>query len=205
MIYLLQATTDKKSLANVNSIVKKANSKLEELNGELQEINAYLLSSSAASAASTGGTASTGANNNSVTSRWSSLVRCVVIRNDVEMHTRECRRVPVQVHHVRGRWVGDLFRDLFSPMSGFGWFQPVVYGMKHSVDYLALSAAFASQYVGFTPYYLLVKRFHLLHLYNSMRIKLRTLSYVADDTPLRITSEAATYVALIQQHDENTH
>jgi len=122
-IYLLQATTDKKSLANVNSIVKKANSKLEELNGELQEINAYLLSSSAASAASTGGTASTGANNNSVTSRWSSLVQSLVIRNDAEMHTSACRRVPVQVHHVRVGGFVFFFRDIcFHPcltLAGF--------------------------------------------------------------------------------------
>ena len=40
---LRKATTDKKSLANVNSIVKKANTKLEDLNQELQEVNAYLL------------------------------------------------------------------------------------------------------------------------------------------------------------------
>ena len=133
-IYLLQATTDKKSLANVNSIVKKANSKLEELNGELQEINAYLLSSSAASAASTGGTASTGANNNSVTSRWSSLVQSLVIRNDAEMHTSACRRVPVQVHHVRvGGFVFFSQRYLFSPMSDFGLFQPVLYSVTLAV------------------------------------------------------------------------
>ena len=67
-VYSLQATTGKKSLADVNSVVKKANSKLEELNGELQEINTYLLSSSAAS--TTGGsTSSSGANNNSVASK----------------------------------------------------------------------------------------------------------------------------------------
>ncbi|KFM60785.1 Serine/threonine-protein kinase N2, partial [Stegodyphus mimosarum] len=40
---LRKATTDKKSLSNVNSIVKKANSKLHELQQELQDLNAYML------------------------------------------------------------------------------------------------------------------------------------------------------------------
>ncbi len=40
---LRKATTDKKSLDNVNRLVKQANSKLEELHQELQELNAHLL------------------------------------------------------------------------------------------------------------------------------------------------------------------
>ncbi|XP_054715930.1 serine/threonine-protein kinase N-like [Uloborus diversus] len=40
---LRKATTDKKSLANINSIVKKANLKLHELQQELQDLNAYML------------------------------------------------------------------------------------------------------------------------------------------------------------------
>ncbi|XP_064648701.1 serine/threonine-protein kinase N2-like isoform X2 [Lineus longissimus] len=40
---LRKATTDKKSLANVNSIVKQANNKLQELHQELNELNAHLL------------------------------------------------------------------------------------------------------------------------------------------------------------------
>lgn len=40
---LKEATTDKKSLSDVNTIVKKANSKLKELQSELQEINSNLL------------------------------------------------------------------------------------------------------------------------------------------------------------------
>lgn len=40
---LRKVTTDKKSLSNVNSIVKKANSKLHELQQELQELNAHIL------------------------------------------------------------------------------------------------------------------------------------------------------------------
>ena len=40
---LRKATTDKKSLDNVNKMVKLANSKLEELHQELQELNAHLL------------------------------------------------------------------------------------------------------------------------------------------------------------------
>ncbi|GFS60482.1 hypothetical protein TNIN_357801 [Trichonephila inaurata madagascariensis] len=40
---LRKATTDKKSLSNINSIVKKANNKLHELQQELQELNAYML------------------------------------------------------------------------------------------------------------------------------------------------------------------
>ena len=42
---LREATTDKKILSDVNSIVKKANSKLKELHNELQEINSNLLMS----------------------------------------------------------------------------------------------------------------------------------------------------------------
>lgn len=38
-----RATTDKKSLSNVNSIVKKANSKLQELQNDLQELDAHIL------------------------------------------------------------------------------------------------------------------------------------------------------------------
>ena len=40
---LRKATTDKKSLANVNSLVKQANNKLQELQHELNELNAHLL------------------------------------------------------------------------------------------------------------------------------------------------------------------
>lgn len=40
---LREVSTDKKSLSNVSSIVKKANNKLQELQHELQELNAYLL------------------------------------------------------------------------------------------------------------------------------------------------------------------
>lgn len=40
---LRRVTTDKRSLSNVNSIVKKANSKLQELQQELQDLNAYIL------------------------------------------------------------------------------------------------------------------------------------------------------------------
>ncbi|XP_076353703.1 serine/threonine-protein kinase N isoform X2 [Tachypleus tridentatus] len=40
---LRRVTTDKKSLSNVNSIVKKANSKLHELQQDLQELNAHIL------------------------------------------------------------------------------------------------------------------------------------------------------------------
>ncbi|CAL1295228.1 unnamed protein product [Larinioides sclopetarius] len=40
---LRKATTDKKSLSNINSIVKKANTKLHELQQELQDLNAYML------------------------------------------------------------------------------------------------------------------------------------------------------------------
>ncbi|BFZ20530.1 hypothetical protein BsWGS_23569 [Bradybaena similaris] len=40
---LREASTDKKALQNVSSIVKKANSKLQELHQELQDLNAYLL------------------------------------------------------------------------------------------------------------------------------------------------------------------
>ncbi|XP_042896261.1 serine/threonine-protein kinase N2 isoform X2 [Parasteatoda tepidariorum] len=40
---LKKATTDKKALSNVNTIVKEANNKLHELQQELQEIQAYML------------------------------------------------------------------------------------------------------------------------------------------------------------------
>ncbi|XP_055896064.1 serine/threonine-protein kinase N2-like isoform X5 [Biomphalaria glabrata] len=40
---LREASTDKKTLQNVSSIVKKANTKLQELHQELQELSAYLL------------------------------------------------------------------------------------------------------------------------------------------------------------------
>lgn len=40
---LKRATTDKKSLSNVNSIVKQANNKLQELQHDLQELNAHIL------------------------------------------------------------------------------------------------------------------------------------------------------------------
>lgn len=40
---LRRATTDKKSLSNVNLIVKKANSKLQELQNDLQELDAHIL------------------------------------------------------------------------------------------------------------------------------------------------------------------
>ena len=40
---LRKVTTDKKSLDNVNKMVKLANSKLEELHQELQELDAHLL------------------------------------------------------------------------------------------------------------------------------------------------------------------
>ncbi|KAJ8300135.1 hypothetical protein KUTeg_021654 [Tegillarca granosa] len=40
---LKEATSDKKSISDVQSIVKKTNNKLKELQQELQEINAYLL------------------------------------------------------------------------------------------------------------------------------------------------------------------
>lgn len=40
---LKEATSDKKSISDVHSIVKKTNNKLKELQQELQEINAYLL------------------------------------------------------------------------------------------------------------------------------------------------------------------
>lgn len=42
---LKEATTDKKSLSDVSSIVKKANSKLKDLHNELLEINSNLLMS----------------------------------------------------------------------------------------------------------------------------------------------------------------
>ena len=40
---LKEATSDKKSLAHVSTIVKKANNRLEELQQELKEIETYLL------------------------------------------------------------------------------------------------------------------------------------------------------------------
>ena len=40
---LRKATTDKKSLSNVNSIVKKSNLKLQELQQELNELSSHLL------------------------------------------------------------------------------------------------------------------------------------------------------------------
>ena len=40
---LRKASKDKKSLADVNSIVKQANVKLERLNQELQEVNNFLV------------------------------------------------------------------------------------------------------------------------------------------------------------------
>lgn len=46
---LKEATTDKKSLSDVQSIVKKSNNKLKELQTDLQEINAYLLVSNSTS------------------------------------------------------------------------------------------------------------------------------------------------------------
>lgn len=46
---LKEVTTDKKSLSDVQSIVKKSNNKLKELQNDLQEINAYLLVSNSAS------------------------------------------------------------------------------------------------------------------------------------------------------------
>ncbi|GAB1606854.1 serine/threonine-protein kinase N2 isoform X1 [Argonauta hians] len=41
---LKEVSTDKKSLSNINSLVKKANAKLAELREELQELNAYRIS-----------------------------------------------------------------------------------------------------------------------------------------------------------------
>ncbi|XP_025111624.1 serine/threonine-protein kinase N2-like isoform X3 [Pomacea canaliculata] len=40
---LREVSTDKKSLSNVNSIVKKANTKLQQLHQDLQEVNTFLL------------------------------------------------------------------------------------------------------------------------------------------------------------------
>jgi len=40
---LREVSTDKKSLSNVSSIVKKANTKLQQLHQELQDLNACLL------------------------------------------------------------------------------------------------------------------------------------------------------------------
>ncbi|XP_012946173.1 serine/threonine-protein kinase N2 [Aplysia californica] len=51
---LREASSDKKTLQNVSSIVKKANSKLSELHQELQELNAYLLVTGAPDADHTG-------------------------------------------------------------------------------------------------------------------------------------------------------
>lgn len=41
---LREVTTDKKSLSNINSIVKKSNTKLTDLHEELKDLNAYLIS-----------------------------------------------------------------------------------------------------------------------------------------------------------------
>lgn len=46
---LKEVTTDKKSLSDVQSIVKKSNNKLKELQNDLQEINAYMLVSNSSS------------------------------------------------------------------------------------------------------------------------------------------------------------
>ncbi|XP_062621740.1 serine/threonine-protein kinase N2-like [Saccostrea cucullata] len=46
---LREVTTDKKSMSDVQSIVKKSNNKLKELQNDLQEINAYLLVSNSTS------------------------------------------------------------------------------------------------------------------------------------------------------------
>lgn len=46
---LKEVTTDKKSMSDVQSIVKKSNNKLKELQNDLQEINAYLLVSNSTS------------------------------------------------------------------------------------------------------------------------------------------------------------
>lgn len=43
---LLQATTDKKQLANVENILKKSNRKLEELQQEMGELDAYQIEKS---------------------------------------------------------------------------------------------------------------------------------------------------------------
>jgi hypothetical protein len=43
---LRKARKDKKSIADVNSLVKQANAKLEDLNQQLQEVNTYLLMTS---------------------------------------------------------------------------------------------------------------------------------------------------------------
>jgi protein kinase N len=40
---LREVSTDKKSLSNVSTIVKKANSKLQQLHQDLQDLNACLL------------------------------------------------------------------------------------------------------------------------------------------------------------------
>ncbi|CAL1534835.1 unnamed protein product, partial [Lymnaea stagnalis] len=47
---LREASTDKKTLQNVSSIVKKANTKLQELHQDLQELSAYLLVTNSGSA-----------------------------------------------------------------------------------------------------------------------------------------------------------
>lgn len=46
---LREATSDKKSLSDVQTIVKKSNNKLKELHEELQELNSYLLVSKSTS------------------------------------------------------------------------------------------------------------------------------------------------------------
>lgn len=41
--YSRQVTTDKKSLAYVDNMLKKSNKKVEELHQELQELNAHIV------------------------------------------------------------------------------------------------------------------------------------------------------------------
>lgn len=42
-LYSRQVTTDKKSLAYVDNMLKKSNKKVEELHQELQELNAHIV------------------------------------------------------------------------------------------------------------------------------------------------------------------
>lgn len=42
-IFSCQVTTDKKSLAYVDNMLKKSNKKVEELHQELQELNAHIV------------------------------------------------------------------------------------------------------------------------------------------------------------------
>lgn len=51
---LREVSTDKKSLSNVNSIVKKANTKLQQLHQDLQEVNTFLLLTNSTQDISTG-------------------------------------------------------------------------------------------------------------------------------------------------------